>query len=84
MKVQVSLADELMERIDEYSAENYLSRSGLVSLACTQYLNAVEVTKAITDIAISIRKVADTGVLDDETRRELEDFERLAKMLAGR
>lgn len=84
MKVQISLADELMERIDVYSAENYLSRSGLVSLACAQYLNAVEVTKAIKDIAISIRKIADTGVLDDETRRQLEDFERLAKIMSGR
>jgi hypothetical protein len=28
-----------------------------------------------------LRKIADTGTVDPETLRELEDFERIAKML---
>ena len=39
MKVNVTLDDELMQRVDNYADRNYMSRSGLISIAVTQYLN---------------------------------------------
>lgn len=81
MKVQITLDDDLIKRIDNYADENYMSRSGLLSLAVTQYLNTADVTKAIKDMALSMRKIADTGKIDHETKEQLEDFERVAKML---
>ena len=81
MKVNITLDDKLMERIDDHALNNYMSRSGLVSLACTQYLNQVETTKAVLEIALILRKVADEGKLDEDTCRKLEDYERLCKML---
>lgn len=84
MKVQITLDDALIERLDNHADENYMSRSGLVSLAVTQYLNSADTMKAIGEIAICMRKIADTGVIDSKTREELEDFERIAKMLVGR
>ena len=83
MKVQVSLDDALMKRIDDYADENYMSRSGLISLATTQFLNSADVTKAVKDMAVCIRKIADTGEVDDETREQLEDLERLSKFLVA-
>lgn len=83
IKVNITLDEELMRRVDEYAEENYLNRSSLVSLATTQFLNSADVTKAIKDMAFSMRKIADNGEIDDETRRELEDFERLSRMLVG-
>lgn len=83
IKVNITLDEDLMRRVDEYAEENYLNRSSLVSLATTQFLNAADVTKAIKDMAFSMRKIADNGEIDDETRRELEDFERLSRMLVG-
>jgi metal-responsive CopG/Arc/MetJ family transcriptional regulator len=84
MKVGIALDDELMKRIDAYADENYMSRSGLISLACTQFLNAADVTKAIKDMALAMRKIADTGNIDNETMKQLEDFERLSKILVGK
>lgn len=81
MKVQITLDDALMKRVDAYADENYMSRSGLLSLAVTQYLNAAEVTKAIKEMAVCMRKIADNGTVDHETMEKLEDFERLSKML---
>lgn len=81
MKVQITLDDALMERVDVYADENYMSRSGLLSLAVTQYLNAAEATKAIKEMAVCMRKIADNGTVDHETMEQLEDFERLSKML---
>lgn len=81
MKVQITLDDTLMKRVDAYADENYMSRSGLLSLAVTQYLNAAEVTKVIKEMAVCMRKIADNGTVDHETMEQLEDFERLSKML---
>ena len=80
MKVQITLDDALVSRLDEYAEDNYLSRSGCISLALTQYLNSADVTKAIKDLAISMRKIADTGKVTAEQMEQLEDMERLAKL----
>lgn len=81
MKVNITVDDELMKRADEYADENYMSRSGLISLALNQYLQAQSVYKHIQDLAFATRKIADTGVMDEETTQQLEDFERFAKLL---
>ena len=83
MKVNITLDDELMKRVDKYADENYMSRSGLISLATTQFLNASDVTTAIKDMSIAMRKIADKAVVDKETIEALEDMERLSKYLTG-
>lgn len=82
-KVQISIDDSLLERIDNYADNNYLTRSGLVTIATNQYLNSVEVISAVKDMSISMRKIADQGYVDQETMKHLEDFERIAKVLVG-
>lgn len=83
MKVQVSMDNALVQRVDQYADDNYMSRSALVTLALTQFLNAQEVTSAVKDMAICIRKIADTGEVDSETQQQLSDLERRCKVLVG-
>lgn len=80
-KVQISVDDELLERVDRIADANYMSRSGLISLACTQYINSQDIIIAVRDMSLAMRKIADTGSVDEETMSQLEDFERLSKML---
>ena len=82
MKVQISLDDDLMERIDACADRSYMSRSGLISLACTQYLQQADMIDAVVRISYSCQKVADTGVLDDETKKQLDDFQRLVHFVS--
>lgn len=84
IKVNITVDEDLMRRVDEYAEANYLNRSSLISLATTQFLNAADVTKAVKDMAFTMRKIADAGTVDAETLRELEDFERFCKMITGR
>lgn len=84
VKVNITLDEELIARIDGYADDNYMSRSSLISLACTQFLNSVDVTRAIQDMALAMRKIADSGEIDNESMRQLEDFERISKMLMGK
>lgn len=81
MKINISLDDELLERVDSFADSNYMTRSGLISLALVQYLNTNEMTLAIKDLSLAVRKIADEQECDDETLRKLEDFERVARLL---
>ncbi len=81
VKVGITLDEDLLRRIDEYSDENYMNRSSLLSLAASQYLNSQDIIRAVKEMAFAMRKIADAGEVDAETMRQLEDFERLAKLL---
>lgn len=83
MKVQITLDDELMKRVDAYADENYMSRSGLLSIAVTQYLNTKEMIGAITRMGIAMEKIADKGEVDEQTRQELEDFQRMCTLFGS-
>ena len=83
MKINISLDEELVKRIEAYSDANYMSRSGFISLACTQYLAQADVVTAIKTLTLALQKIADTGAVDSETMKQLEDYQRLAKLLAG-
>lgn len=81
MKVNITINEELMKRADAYAERNYLSRSGLMSLALTNYLNSFELLSSLNDIKFSMRKIADNNVVDEETLEKLTDFERLCHVL---
>lgn len=83
MKVNVTLQDELVSRIDNFADENYMSRSGFLTLAAVQYLNTQDTMRLIRDMSLAMRKIADTGTVDSEVMAQLEDFERFSKMLIG-
>ena len=80
MKVQISIDDKLVERVDKYAEENYISRSGLFSIAMTQYLNANETLSIVRDMGLCMRKIADNNCVDAETMEKLKDFERLSQI----
>lgn len=80
-KVQISINDDLLSRLDNYADANYLSRSGLISLACSQYLNTSEVMFLVKDMSLAVRKIADNNSVDADTLSKINDFERLCKMI---
>lgn len=80
-KVQISIDDKLLERIDKCADDNYTSRSGLISLGMADYLNTKEVIGLVKDMAFTVRKIADNNAVDDDTLKQLEDFERICKIL---
>ena len=81
MKINVSLDDKLIERIDHYAENYYMSRSSFVSLACTQFLNQSEVVFAIKDLSLAMQKIAKDKTVDVDTLERLEEFERISRML---
>lgn len=84
VKVQITMDEELLSRLDSWADDNYLTRSGLITVAVGQYLNQVEAVKSVKGIALSLRKIADTGNVTDAQMKELEDFGRAVEILAGK
>lgn len=83
-KVQISIDEQLLDRIDTYADQTYMSRSGLITLACSQYLNQAEIVYAIKDLSLAMQKIAKDKKIDNKTMEKLEDFERLSRMLVDR
>ena len=83
-KINISIDDELLARVDKVADANYMSRSGLISTAVAQWINTSEMVMAVCDISVAIRKIADSGNIDADTMRQLEDYERICKMMAGK
>lgn len=80
-KINISIDDELLSRVDNYSKKMYTSRSGLISISLASFINSQEVIIAVNDMSLAMRKIADKGLVDDETLEKLQDFERVAKLL---
>lgn len=84
MKVNITFNDDLMKRIDEYADRNYMSRSGLISFAVTQFLNGQQMISAVQDMSVCMRKIADSGQVDEETEKKLQELEIIARLLVGK
>lgn len=83
VKINVTVDEKLLNRADVFADDNYMSRSGLFSLALTQYLNQNDLTRSISDLAVTMRKIADSGKISDEDKKNLKDFEYLAQLITG-
>lgn len=81
MKVQMSLNEDLVARADKYAKANYMTRSALVTTALKQFLLASELSSVLTEMSVCMRKIADTGSIDESTKKDIEELELLAKML---
>lgn len=79
-KVQVTMDTELLQAVDEYCDKHYMNRSWMVSQACLSLVNQQKLIDSISNMSLAVKKAVDTNNFDDETKKQLEEFEALAKM----
>ena len=82
-KIGISMNSDLLSRIDAYAEDNYISRSGLISMACNQYLNAMELQSCLNRLTLAVERVAENTAIDEQSKRDIEDFERVARLIVG-
>lgn len=83
-KINLSIDDELLERAEIYAKQNYLSKSGLVSIALVQFLNQNELISSLNSLSVSVRKMADIGEVDPESMEQINAFLTFAKFVTGK
>jgi len=76
-RVSLTVRSDLLERIDAFADGNGMTRSGFMSLAATQYLNAVEAMPSVNKMLNAMAAVTE-GVL----KGEIEPSTAKAKMAA--
>ena len=64
-KINITLDEELLDRIDKYAKSNAMSRSGLLAMSAAQYLNAVESMPSINKLLNSMVAVVE-GTLNGD------------------
>ena len=83
MRVNFNMPDELLKRLDEYAKENYISRSALMCQACDYFLTTKEVQKLLKQMTETMRRIAETNEINEQTQKEFEKFNAFASMLSG-
>lgn len=76
--------EDLLNAVDEYCDKNFMNRSWLISQSLVQVINQQKMIDSIVNISIAMKNISETGVLDDDTRKEMESFETLCKMFIGK
>lgn len=72
VKLNITLSPELLERTDEYAHRNSLTRSGLIALSLSQYLNAVESMPQVNKLLAGLSAVVDGSLRGDLTKEQAE------------
>ena len=80
-KISISINEDLLSRLDKSAAETYSSRSGFISQAVLQYLTSIEIPNIMSNMYVVMQKIADNNEIDEETKKQLQDFQALAKAL---
>lgn len=85
VKVQITMEDKLLYELNDYCDKNYINRSLAISQAVVAMVNQQRMVDAISDVSIALKIAAEKGTLDDNTKKEIQNFEALSKMfLMGR
>lgn len=82
-KVQISIDDELLNKVDKFAETMYMSRSGFISYSCAQIINTNAAMVAITDVSLALKKIAESGQMTLEDKQRLDDFERVVKLITS-
>ena len=85
IKLNITMPDTLLKTVDDYAQRNAMTRSGLLCLAVSQYIQAQEAMPSINNVFAlmgSLAKRAAAGGVDSaEYEQELAELESYQKKL---
>lgn len=82
MKVQLSIDDDLMNKADEYAKKNYLTRSGLVSMVLSQFLEYKDISSTLGSMLDIMNDLNSSVSMDDEGKEKLKELEGVYKVMS--
>lgn len=59
MKFMISMDDALFERVNEYTEKHHISRSGLLAISVSQYLDAMDALPGLQSQIDDLKKALD-------------------------
>jgi len=83
IRVNMNVPEELLKRLDDYASKNYQTRSSVMCQACDQYLNAKQMQKLFADMGETFERLKQIETIDEDSKKQLDDLEKLAKLISG-
>jgi len=80
-KITISMDDKLVEEISEFAKKNYITKSGLISLAVREYILQKEAVIALKNLSSTMERIAISNTIDEKSKKELEGFLAFANLL---
>lgn len=71
MKVQISIDDALMNKVDDYAKSHYLTRSGMFSMVLAQYLDYQDIMQGFGKMFGLMSDLSATTEIDEKTQDKL-------------
>lgn len=81
MKVQISMPDELLKKLDDYADQNYTTRSGAITMMVNNYLVSRQLSVQMQQVTDALTKMAAGGQLSEAEQQQLLGFQQLSKSL---
>lgn len=78
MKLSISMADDLLKRVDDFADANGMTRSGLISVALRTYMNSMEAAPSVSQLLKELAAFGlngGSGLSDEEKQLTLQQFE---------
>ena len=77
MKISISMADNLLQRADEFADANGMTRSGLISVAVRTYINSMDAAPSVTQLLKELAAFGAKGsdLSEEEKKDTLQHFE---------
>ena len=69
-RIQISIDDELLEKVDNYTKKRYISRSGLISFLLNQHLMTYDLVEQLRVTNSKLSQIKNFKELDDEELKE--------------
>ena len=79
-KVNISMDDELLKKMDECADARYMSRSTFMSMCVTDKIAQIEAVKTLSLVSDTLEKISKSDLTDD-VQKEVNDLVTTSKML---
>lgn len=82
-KISITIDDALLSRVDSWVADNYNSRSGLISMLLSQYLDSQDLMQAVKNMSFTMQMILNKGEISADEKKALEHFQLLVSNIYG-
>lgn len=81
MKITMNVNDDLLERVDRYARQNYLTRTSVFCFAVSQFLTAQELPSIMSNLNNAMIKISETGTISEEDQKTLDAMQLICDAL---
>ena len=80
-KFTISMDEKLEKELSKFAKENYITKSGLISIAVKEYMLQKETVFALKKLSLAMERIAESNTIDNQTKKELEGFCAFANLI---